>query len=185
MCTAMRRLSSLIVRDVMSTRVVELSAHECMDRAAKVLVENGISAAPVVNEFGRCVGMLSATDFVKREQACADEQRSTMDPQRHELVKRESEPWTIEPCPTGFVSSHMTGHVTSVTADTPLLEAGRIMDAHHVHRLPVLGDDGRAVGIVSSMDIVAALLNAVDEMERLASPTVRCERRALRFLKLD
>jgi CBS domain-containing protein len=166
----MQRLSTLVVRDVMSTKVVELSANDGMECAAKILVENEVSAAPVVNEFGRCVGVLSATDFVRREKALCDDQGSWMDPQRHQLVKRPSEPWNIESRPHNLVSSNMTPQVHSVTVDTSMLDAGRIMDAQHVHRLPVLDRDGQAIGIVSSMDIVAALLKAVDEMNRLHRP---------------
>jgi CBS-domain-containing membrane protein len=39
------------------------------------------------------------------------------------------------------------------------------MCEQHLHRLPVVSADGRVVGIISTMDVVAALVNAIDEME--------------------
>jgi acetoin utilization protein AcuB len=42
----------------------------------------------------------------------------------------------------------MTWNVVSVSSDTPILEARKIMDAHNVRRLPVV-DKGRLVGMVS------------------------------------
>jgi CBS domain-containing protein len=63
------------------------------------------------------------------------------------------------------VGAHMTPAVQSVAVDAPLLAAARIMDAQHVHRLIVLDAKERPIGVVSTMDIVAALLNAIEEME--------------------
>lgn len=42
----------------------------------------------------------------------------------------------------------MTWNVVSVSSDTPIMEARKIMDAHNIRRLPVI-DRGRLVGIVS------------------------------------
>ncbi len=42
----------------------------------------------------------------------------------------------------------MTWNVVSVSSDTPIMEARKIMDAHNVRRLPVV-DRGRLVGMVS------------------------------------
>ena len=45
------------------------------------------------------------------------------------------------------------------------------MCAEHIHHLPVLEDE-RPIGIVSTTDIVAALINAVDEVEAQFTPRV-------------
>jgi acetoin utilization protein AcuB len=42
----------------------------------------------------------------------------------------------------------MTWNVATVTSDTPIMEARKIMDAHNIRRLPVV-DKGKLVGIVS------------------------------------
>ncbi len=42
----------------------------------------------------------------------------------------------------------MTWNVVSVSSDTPIMEARKVMDAHNVRRLPVV-DRGRLVGMVS------------------------------------
>jgi CBS domain-containing protein len=46
-----------------------------------------------------------------------------------------------------------------------LLKAGRIMWAQHVHRLPVVNSQRRVVGMITSSDMVAALVQAADEAE--------------------
>ncbi len=47
-----------------------------------------------------------------------------------------------------FMSDVMTSNVTSIPSNTSLAEAGRIMDAHRLRRLPVV-DKGKLVGIVT------------------------------------
>jgi CBS domain-containing protein len=45
-----------------------------------------------------------------------------------------------------------------------LSHAAKIMCLQHVHRLPVVDASGKPVGIISSMDLVAALSNAAEEL---------------------
>ena len=49
----------------------------------------------------------------------------------------------------------MTWNVVSVSSDTPIMEARRIMEAHNVRRLPVV-DRGKLVGIVNKERIMRA-----------------------------
>ena len=60
------RLLSLHVADVMNREVVTLKATQTMSQAAAVFVEQAISGAPVVDDKGRCVGVLTSRDFVRR-----------------------------------------------------------------------------------------------------------------------
>jgi CBS domain-containing protein len=60
----------------------------------------------------------------------------------------------------------MAPAVQGIAAHTSLVEAGRIMCAQHIHRLPVLDDQGRPQGMVTSLDIVAAVVKAVEEQQQ-------------------
>lgn len=48
----------------------------------------------------------------------------------------------------------MTRHVISVEADTPLLEAAKLMLQHHISGLPVVDRAGKLIGIVSEGDFI-------------------------------
>ena len=126
-----------------------------MAEAADLFCNHRITGAPVIDECGRCVGVLSATDFVhlKAEELCNRESKGdfvfcrdamgtcSFDEVRHDLVRQ-----------------HMTPAVQTISADAPLSTAGDSMCRMHVHRLIVLDERGAPVGILTSLDLVRALL---------------------------
>lgn len=52
----------------------------------------------------------------------------------------------------------MTSPAVCTTADTSVVAAARLMERHHVKRLPVVDGDGRLVGIVSRADLLRVFL---------------------------
>lgn len=141
MHTAIHRLCSLTVNDVMSGNVVTIPADWSMRQAAKHFSVSELSSAPVEDEDQNCVGFLSATDFMKFPSLQNGQNRGEMK-----------------------VRDFMTSKVVSIGRQAPLLRAAEIMCRQHLHRLPVM-EQGRIVGMISTMDIVAALMNALAEME--------------------
>ena len=161
---AIDRLLALRVADVMTKHVVHISAWQTMTEVARIFGTDDVSAAPVVDDVGRCIGILSATDFLKRERKCSENERPVFAMQNHALVSKEpGKPFDIEATPREIVRTHMTPEVHSVEAGISLIVAARVMADQHVHRLPVIDDSGHPVGILSTMDIVASLINAIDE----------------------
>ena len=153
MTSALERLRSLCVADVMTRDVVQIAPQESMLEVARKFVEYDVTAAPVTDANRRCVGFFSAADFLRgelhlRQKASLQEER----PSDEALGARE-------------VSRYMSSNLRSFSPQESLLSAARFMCEHHLHRLPVVDDDGGVVGIISTMDVVAALVNAIDEME--------------------
>ena len=60
----------------------------------------------------------------------------------------------------------MSRRLISVREDTPLVELARFMCDGHWHRVTVIDSQGRLNGIVSTMDILAALVQTADELGR-------------------
>jgi CBS domain-containing protein len=132
------------------------------------MASRGVSSAPVVDEQGRCVGMLSAADYLLRDVSSREAGRGRLtDESEFVLRQRPGEALCVEREDTRDVWSHMSPSVQAIRSETPLVEAARIMCASHLHRLPVLDDGGRPIGVVSSLDLVSALMNAVDEQHQL------------------
>lgn len=164
MNSTIERLLSLRVSDVMTDKVVTVSANSTMAEAARILCDNNISGLPVVDESARCVGVLSAADFAVRGQTFGKTGTSA-DPESEYVLVREntSTPFYIEYVAEDRVKQHMSKELRTVTEGSSLLDAARLMCSQHIHRLLVLGDGDRPVGVVSSLDFLAATISAVEE----------------------
>ena len=160
-----KRLKSLRISEVMSTEVVSISSDQTMAEAAETFVRRQISGAPVIDEKGHCVGVLSATDFVCREEATSHAS-SSLSPCEHALVRNTPEsPWRIEDVFTNRVCAHMTPAVQTVDPGKSLIDAGRVMCAERIHYLPVLDANAHPVGIITPLDFVGAVLQAIGEAD--------------------
>ena len=65
MLTTTKSLLDLTAFDLMSRNVVTIPRQMSLHAAAHMLAQAEISGAPVVDEHGRCVGMLSSTDVMR------------------------------------------------------------------------------------------------------------------------
>jgi len=63
--TQHKPLTALTASDLMTRDVTELSADTPLRDAVRLLVEHQISGAPVVDTDGKCIGVFSATDFLR------------------------------------------------------------------------------------------------------------------------
>jgi CBS domain-containing protein len=144
------------VRDVMTRHVVAVNPGDSAGDALKLMVENRVSALPVVDGHDRCVGVVSSTDILHLAlQFSADlEALNTVEGLAHELLIEKLEH-------TGFsnqVVNEVMSHVAvTVQPQTSLVEAAAAMTRHRVHRLPVAEAQGKLVGLISSMDVVRAV----------------------------
>jgi CBS-domain-containing membrane protein len=163
MNSAIERLMSLRIRDIMSPEVVQVPAHQTMATAAEILRKHEVTGAPVVDEQGRCVGMISGSDFVVREHVRSGSARSSGEVEYVLVRDVQSEPYHVEYVHTDLVSNHMSSAVQTVSTNTTIIEAARVMCGEHIHRLVVLDHAQRPVGVASSLDVIAAVVNAVNE----------------------
>ena len=122
-------------------------------------MENRVAALPVVDGRERCVGMLSTSDLIDLTHELDDES--------HNLGRSadSGRPWLFERLSEAFgserVSEQMTDSVATIGPELPLAEAAGVMLRNRVHRLPVVDDKERLLGILSTMDIVAAVADGL------------------------
>jgi predicted transcriptional regulator len=151
-------LKSLAVADAMSHNLISISCNSTLSEAADVLCEHQITGAPVVDEGGRCVGVISGSDFIHSKAGELDETNV-----RHVLNRGTLGAFCIEEVRQDLVRSHMTPMVRTVGEHIPLVQAARCMCRDHVHRLIVVDEDERPTGILTSLDLVATLIGVVEE----------------------
>lgn len=126
-------LKSCLVRDYMAGRLVSFKPDTDVLDAIHELVKHRIAGAPVVNDQGELVGMLSETDCLKIA-----------------LNAGYYGDWG------GPVAEYMTPDVESVDADMNIIDlAQRFLDSGY-RRFPVLRNN-RLVGQISRRDVLRAL----------------------------
>ena len=154
-------ISKFRVCDVMRGDVVTLRTDQTMSHAASVLHSYGVTGAPVVDEEGQCVGVLSATDFVDRETTASSiPALAALAFDSMYIKKTFSPPESIE---SNIVKAYMTTDVITADANTPLIKAARMLCEERIHRLIVVDEQNRPLGVVSSLDIVASMVVAIEE----------------------
>ena len=165
------RLGSLRARDVMTPEVITVTDTDTVDAAVHQLREHPNTGAPVIDADGRFVGILSISDLVQPGSAAEDTQRTRRDVD-HAAANMA---WNLfdqaRPVEgdtrTDRVADRMTRDVATVGLNSLLVEVARVMCDGHWHRVPVVKRSGSLCGIISAMDILAAIVNAADERETL------------------
>jgi CBS domain-containing protein len=143
------------VKDIMSKEVVYVNVGDTVQEALDLIVENRVAALPVLDGKGLCVGMLSMSDLV-------DIAREVNEDLLHlDEITSLSGGWIVEKLRHGLGESSimelMTVRVETIRSEATVRHAAREILRHHVHRLPVVDHEGRLLGIVSTMDVLAAL----------------------------
>jgi CBS domain-containing protein len=120
----------------MTTEVITLAPDMEILKALSVLAERDIAGAPVVDEDGVVVGILTEKDCI----------RSALKAAYHSDY-------------AGLVADFMSSNVATVNPDDGLVQiAERFVDLPY-HRFPVI-EDGNLVGIISRRDVIRALAGA-------------------------
>lgn len=154
MVTILQPLLTRKASDLMTPSVVLIPREMSLPGAAHLLAQARVSGGPVVDEDGRCIGVLSTTDFLHLV----------------EKGKRPAHPkcdsvhsWQIfedEVDPQECVEDYMNSDPVTVSPGTHIGEIARMMIDAHIHRVIVVDEIDRPVGVVSSTDILGAVAQA-------------------------
>jgi CBS domain-containing protein len=198
-------LTALTAGDLMTRKLLLLPADVSLRDAAHLLRQAQVSGAPVVDEQGRCMGVLSAADFlrwaeqegrgaaeapvpvcpyqVKGRLLTGDtamicmlgEGNCPLQVMRSTTGGRHIAVCTLSGCsigddqqgfehlPADAVHRYMTADIITSGPDTSLPALARMMIDAHIHRIIVVDDERRPVGVVSSTDLLAALAYSDNE----------------------
>jgi CBS domain-containing protein len=204
MRTITKPFFTLSAGDLMNPEVIRLQEMMPLREAAHLLLQHQVGGAPVVDTEGRCVGVLSAVDFVRLAEkedvarptaplpltcqfqvrfrradgqevilctlplgACPlqetrkgpEDKPIVVCSQPHAVVTT----WQVievEKLPADEVGQYMTADPVTVTLDTPIGSLARMMIDAHIHRVIVVDEQRRPVGVVSTSDIMAAVAHA-------------------------
>lgn len=127
-------------KSIMHHPVHSAKVDEPLVKAARRLAKKGWSGAPVVDAEGRLVGILSEVDVVSALSSAA----------------------FFENPPPTLVGDVMHGPVKSVSPGADLFQLVSLVGPSGLKRVPVV-ENGKPIGIVTRRDVMASLLDAVEE----------------------
>lgn len=146
------------VDDVMSEVVFSIGPREKIASAAALFEQHDVNAAPVVDQAGVCIGIITSHDVVEYESLrikVADHLDQGLGFDLGHYGDGKTVP--LLRVPIDEVGIQMTSKVATVEAHTPLSQAARIMCGQHIHHLIILNQQKHPVGILSSLDILSHL----------------------------
>lgn len=130
------------VKDYMSIHLITFHPEQSMMEVVDKLLTHRISGAPVINDMGEMVGVISEGDCLK------------------EVVKGK---YHNIPTMTGKVKDHMTTDVVRIHPEMNVFEAAKMFLEMKIRRFPVQDDHGRLIGQISQKDVMRAVQNLKTE----------------------
>ena len=145
-------------REIMDVAMPTVAPHDTVESVVHLLRESDVAAIAVVNEGGRCVGIVTDDDLV-----IGDEEGDLHLPHMISLfggvvflepLKRFED--RLRKASAAEVADMMTPDPVTVDGEADVREVARLMSEHRKNRLPVV-EHGRYVGMVSRADVLEAL----------------------------
>jgi CBS-domain-containing membrane protein len=139
--------------DVMVADVITVKPDSDVAEVAELLLATHISAAPVVDDAGALVGMISEGDLLRRGETGTGHERSWW---LKLLMGREILAAEFLREHSRRVGDLMTRDIVSAGPDTPVADIATLLERHRIKRVPIVRD-GKIVGIVSRANLIQAL----------------------------
>jgi CBS domain-containing protein len=145
---------------VMTKDCITVTPHTSIEDAAKIMLQNHISGLPVVDDDGTLVGVVSESDFLRRNEIGTGKKRSKLlqfflGPGRAaaEFVRERGRK----------VEDIMTPEPITVSEQTTLEDLVRLMEKNDIKRLPVL-NGVTLTGIVTRSNLLQAVASMAHEI---------------------
>jgi len=139
------------VSDVMTTSVVTVDRITPYQEIDRLLTEHRISGLPVLKMGREVAGVVTEADLLAAEDETNRRARMASSVGGRWLHRK-------QPHVSLTAGSLMTAPAITVGPDATIPAAARLMNGHHIRRLPVVDKDGKLVGIVSRRDLLSVFL---------------------------
>ena len=148
---------AITARELMQAPVVRVAPEDPLTAIQRLFADEQIHGAPVVDEQGRVVGVISSWDLLR---AAADERDATRPIPGYFEDGVATQRWLdferFGPLGEQRVGDVMTSTIVSVAPSAPIDEVARTLLHNQVHRVLVL-EDGQLLGLISSFDLIGLL----------------------------
>ncbi|MDI6797127.1 MAG: CBS domain-containing protein [Desulfatibacillaceae bacterium] len=142
-----------LVKDIMTTKVITLAPDTEVTQAAKILLENHINGAPVVDEGGKILGILCQSDLITAQKRFPLPSIFTLLDGLIPLRSQSDLEKELSKMAAVTVEKAMTTKVVTVSPNATVEDAATLMVEKKFHTLPVV-DGKKLVGILGKEDIL-------------------------------
>ena len=140
------------VSDVMTTSVVTVDRITPYQEIDRLLTEKRISGVPVLKMGREVAGVVTEADLLAAEDETNRRARMDSSVGRRRLLHKH------QPYVSLTAGILMTAPAITIGPDATIPAAARLMNTHHIRRLPVVDEHGKLVGIVSRRDLLSVFL---------------------------
>jgi CBS domain-containing protein len=145
----------MIVKNIMTKDVIKIPHSATYFEAAKILHDQRISGAPIVDDDNKLIGMITEKDLFKVLYPFYKNYYEN--PELYaDAEDRENKATEIK---DDVIEKFFSHDIITVTPDTFIMQAGAMLIAKGIHRMPVVDDKGKIVGIISRGDIFRKVLS--------------------------
>jgi len=135
----------------MTTSVVTVDRITPYQEIDRVLNQHRISGVPVLKIGREVIGVVSEADLLAAEDETNRQARMASSVGGRRLLRK-------QPPASLTAGTLMTAPAVTIGPDATIPAAARLMNTHHIRRLPVVDGDGKLVGIVSRRDLLSVFL---------------------------
>ncbi|MBI4114940.1 MAG: CBS domain-containing protein [Candidatus Omnitrophica bacterium] len=158
----MKNLKLLQAKDIMQKEVVKVPWSMSVSQLQHLLEAKRITGAPVIDDIGKLIGVVSETDIMRLDPSHPPEGEAAHSYFTSSLDERDpflESPTLEESEETNekTVEDIMTPWTVSVGEETLVTEIARIMVEKRIHRVLVVDQNSQLKGIVTTMDIARAV----------------------------
>ena len=154
------RWGLVTARDIMRDEVITVPYATPLSEVERILSDNRISGAPVTDESGHIVGIISIRDLVERYTEDPDSRPRRGNGFYHlsseETQDEDFDSFEVPDESEETAEDIMSGEIYSVPVGAGLKEIAATMAKYRIHRV-LVQEDGRHVGLISTMEILNAL----------------------------
>ncbi|MCX6740019.1 MAG: CBS domain-containing protein [Candidatus Parcubacteria bacterium] len=144
----------MIVKNIMKKDVITIPHTATYYEVAKILHDRQISGAPIVDDDNKLIGMITEKDLFKVLYPFYKSYYEN--PELYgDAEARESKASEIK---DDKIEKFFSREIVTVSPDTLIMKAGALLVAKGIHRMPVVDEKGKIVGIISRGDIFGEVL---------------------------
>ena len=147
----------LKAKDIMTKAVITVSPDMEIVHAAKILLENRINGAPVMDETGKLVGILCQSDLIAQQKKLPIPSFFTFLDGLITLTSMKQMEKEVKKIAAVTVAQAMTPDPMTVQPDTDIEAVAALMVDQSFHTIPVV-EEGELLGIVGKEDILKTLM---------------------------